>query len=116
MNDLKNYLYNVVVVLPREIWADAASYMKQKIDQRRVQRVLREARAKTKLDRKHRYLVRTPNGQPIAVTSTQIRVLKKKGVLPKRISCLSIYESSLEIVKYDHGRSNIQGNGQRVKE
>ena len=111
-----NYMKMLIVDLPREFWSEAEAFLKQLIDTRKVRKAVRVARARTQLDRKHRYVVRTTNGTPIAVTSTQINMMRRQGLLPKNINCMSVYTHALEVVRYDHGKSNRRGSGQNVVE
>lgn len=112
---LVNYLKMLVLDLPREFWADAEGYLKQLLDARKVRRVVRLARMKTQVDRKHRYVIRNFKGDPVAVTAIQINILRRKGILPKNVSCVSVYTNAIEVVKYNHGYSNQKGSGVKVR-
>jgi len=116
MKDLLSYIQTVLIEGPKFFWAEMASYVKVKIEQRKIRHVIKIARTKTQLDRKHRYVVRTTTGEPIAVTSLQIEILKRKGTLPKHITCVSIYQHALEIVKYKQYHTHQMGTGRRIKE
>lgn len=116
MKDLLSYIKTVVIEGPKFFWAELASYVKVKLEQRKIKHVIKIARVKTQTDRKHRYIVKTTTGEPIAVTSMQIEILKRKGTLPKNINCFSVYQHAIEIVRYKQYVTHIPGTGKRVNE
>lgn len=116
MKEFFNYFYLLVVEFPKQLWAEAEAVIRARMDKRRVRKVIQIARIKTQTDRKHRYVVRDTTGKVIAVTAMQIDLMRRKGILPKHITCVSIYKHALEIVRYKHGTSNQMGSGVKVKE
>jgi hypothetical protein len=115
MKNLINYFILLVIDGPKEFWQDAVEYIRNKMDRHKIRRTIEECREYTQIDKRHRYVVRGVDGRPIGVTSSQIEKLKREGKLPKHINCVSIYNNSLEIVKYQPGFSNREGSGRKIK-
>jgi hypothetical protein len=115
MKDLLDYFKLLVIEAPREFWAEAVEYVRTFMDNHKIKQQIKLARMRTAVDRKHRYIVRTPSGRPISVATSQVENMKRKKLLPKHINCVSIYKHSLEVVKYNPGVSSRKGSGKKIK-
>jgi hypothetical protein len=116
MKNLINYFRLLVIEGPKEFWADAVVYIRNKMDRHKIRQTIKECRKYTQIDRKRRYVVRGMDGRPMGVTSDQIKRLKRRGRLPKEVDILRIHRDSLAIVTYIPEYKREKGKAIKVKE
>lgn len=100
MKELLEYLKVIIVDAPKEFWKEATAFLINKIDRYKIKRAIEESRKYTQIDKKKRYVIRDMKGNPIGLTSLQIRKLKRQGILPKYVNAVYIEKNSIAIVKY----------------